>query len=76
MKIICDWENCKDLFKGVLVFDDYHGLSVNEKDIEVANVVDHIEGYEKELIITDRRIFLDDRKLEDDLDYGMVYITR
>lgn len=72
-----DWDSTKERFKHVLVFDDYHLPEVNEKDIEVASVVDHIsEEYEKELVITDRRIFLDDRKLEGELKYGMVCVTR
>ena len=54
----------------------YGKHNINQKDIEVASVVDYIEGYEKELIITDRRIFLDDRKLTSDINYGMAVLTR
>lgn len=72
-----DWDSTKERFNHILVFDDYHLPEVNEKDIEVASVVDHIsQEYEKELVITDRRIFLDDRNLDGELKYGMVCVTK
>ena len=41
-----------------------------------AKAIDEIEGLEKELIIMDRRIFLDDRLMKDEeIDYGQVLIT-
>ena len=45
-------------------------------NIECAKVIDEIDGYNKELIIMDRRIFFDDRRIPDDeIDYGQVLIT-
>jgi len=73
-----DWELCKDKWNKVVLFDDYH-LPTKEKDenIQCAKVIDQIEGYEKELIIMDRRIFLDDRGLKDEeIDYGQVLLTK
>ena len=72
-----DWENSKSIFNKLLLFDDYHMPTKKEKDIECAEIVDSIdpEQYEKELIIMDRRIFFDDRRLSDDqIDYGQVLI--
>ena len=37
---------------------------------------DNTKEYEKELVITDRRIFLDDRNLDGELKYGMVCVTK
>jgi predicted O-methyltransferase YrrM len=71
-----DWELCEKKMGHAIIFDDYHMPQVDEADIEVANVVDGIVGYKKELIILDRRIFVDDRKIPDDeINYGAVMIT-
>ena len=49
----------------------------NQKDIECSKVIDGIKDYKKELIIMDRRIFFDDRRIKDaDVDYGQVLIER
>jgi predicted O-methyltransferase YrrM len=73
-----DWELCKDKWNKVLLFDDYHmPTKAEDKNIEVARVIDQIEGYDKELILMDRRIFLDDRGLSDEeIDYGQVILTK
>ena len=72
-----DWENSKDRFNIALLFDDYHMSTKNVKDIECAKVIDTIEGFNKELVIGDRRIFFDDRRISDeDIDYGQVLITK
>lgn len=73
-----DWELCKDKWNKVVLFDDYHLPSKEEdKNIQCAKVIDQIEGYTKELIIMDRRIFLDDRGLSDEqIDYGQVLLTK
>ena len=74
-----DWENSKDLFEKALLFDDYHLPTKTEKDIECAMVIDDIdtEIFSKQLIIMDRRIFFDDRRVKDeDIDYGQVLVTR
>ena len=72
-----DWENSKNNFKKALLFDDYHLPTKNQKDIECSRVIDKIDDFEKELIIMDRRIFFDDRRIEDkDVDYGQVLIEK
>lgn len=71
--VLKDWEGVKDRYKKFVLFDDYR-LGDDKKDIEVRSVVDRIEG-DKELILMDRRIFLDDRGITDDeLDYGQVLL--
>ena len=68
-----DWENCRDRYMKAIVFDDYHLPGIDDKNIQVSQVVDSIDDDSKELIITDRRIFLDDRGWEDhDIKYGQV----
>jgi len=48
-----------------------------QKDISCANLIDSIEDKSKELIIMDRRIFFDDRRIPDDeIKYGQVLLTR
>jgi hypothetical protein len=72
-----DWENSKDKFTKALLFDDYHMPSKRQKDIECSKVIDDITEFEKELIIMDRRIFFDDRRIKDeDIDYGQVLIEK
>jgi hypothetical protein len=72
-----DWENAKNAANKVILFDDYHLPGKVQKDIEVSSLIDSIEGYDKELVIMDRRIFLDDRGYTDDqIDYGQVIITK
>lgn len=73
-----DWDLCKDRWNKVILFDDYH-LPTKQLDnnIEVTKVVDQIEDFSKELIIMDRRIFFDDRKMKDEeIDYGQVILTK
>jgi len=70
-----DWENSKDKFKKALLFDDY--CERNVKDIECSKLINSIQEYEKELIIMDRRIFFDDRRIPDEkIDYGQVLIEK
>tara|TARA_Y100000034_G_scaffold20628_3_gene23615 strand:- start:6279 stop:7040 length:762 start_codon:yes stop_codon:yes gene_type:complete len=72
-----DWEGTKDKFNKFLLFDDYHLPSKGHHDIDCARLIDQIEDETKELIIMDRRIFLDDRGYSDkDIDYGQVLLTR
>ena len=61
-----DWELSKDKWEKVVLFDDYHMPTKNQKDIECAGVIDQIEDPTKELIIMDRRIFVDDRGMKDE----------
>lgn len=68
-----DWNGTKDMFTKFLIFDDYRQAD-DKKDIEVRSIVDGID-LPKELIITDRRIFMDDRNMPDDqVNYGQVLI--
>ena len=70
-----DWEYSKDRFNKFVLFDDYHLPTKNQYDIECAKLIDQIEGYKKELIIMDRRIFFDDRRLSnEEIDYGQVLL--
>jgi hypothetical protein len=72
-----DWDNSKEKFKKALLFDDYHMPTKSQKDIECSRVIDNIDEFEKELIIMDRRIFFDDRRiLDEDIDYGQVLIEK
>ena len=70
-----DWDMTKDIFNHFLIFDDYHIPPKNDPGIQVTPVVDAIEGFKKEAIIMDRRIFVDDRKLDTILD-AQVLITK
>lgn len=73
-----DWEFCKDRYEKLLLFDDY--IPANEEspdDIQCSTLIDSIEDDSKELIIMDRRIFVDDRKMSDDeINYGQVLLTK
>jgi len=77
-----DWENTKDRFNKLLLFDDYHLPSKKNdgsysSDIDCARLIDEIKDETKQLIIMDRRIFFDDRGYKDDeIDYGQVLISR
>lgn len=72
-----DWENSKNVFNKALLFDDYHLPGKNQKDIECTRVIDEIKDFKKDLIIMDRRIFFDDRRIKDeDIDYGQVLIEK
>jgi predicted O-methyltransferase YrrM len=72
-----DWENSKNKFNKLLLFDDYHLPEKKQKDIDCAKVIDTIEEYKKTLIIMDRRIFFDDRGYSDDeINYGQVLILK
>lgn len=74
-----DWEYAKENFNKIVLFDDYHMPTKNHKDIECSKLIDEIDDKEfnKELIIMDRRIFFDDRRIKDeDIDYGQVLLER
>jgi len=69
-----DWEMLKDRYSKFLLFDDY--CQRKQKDIDCSRVIDEIEDPSKELIVMDRRIFFDDRRMSDDeIDYGQVLLT-
>jgi len=75
-----DWEYAKDHFNKLVLFDDYKlpdgaKFSTDDQTIDCARLIDEIEGYKKELIIMDRRIFFDDREWKDeDIKGGQVLI--
>jgi len=72
-----DWEMTKNKWKKCLLFDDYHLPTKNDPGIQCRELIDTIEDPSKELIIGDRRIFFDDRRLPDDkIDYGQVLLTK
>lgn len=72
-----DWELCKDKWTRHILFDDYHMPTKSENAIECARMIDEIDDPSKELIIMDRRIFFDDRRLSDEqIDYGQVLMTK
>tara|TARA_Y100000310_G_scaffold108488_1_gene106898 strand:- start:301 stop:1008 length:708 start_codon:yes stop_codon:yes gene_type:complete len=72
-----DWENSKDRFNKFVLFDDYYLPTKQVKDIECAKLIDNIEGFKKQLIMMDRRIFFDDRRIPDEeIDYGQVLLSR
>ncbi len=73
-----DWELCRDRYNNFLLFDDYH---LPTKDggpgIDCARLIDQIDDDSKELIIMDRRIFFDDRRIPDsEIDYGQVLLSK
>ena len=74
--VLKDWNLCKDRYNKFLLFDDYHLPTKKQKDIDCAAVIDNIEDESKELIIMDRRVFFDDRRVPDnEIDYGQVLLT-
>jgi hypothetical protein len=74
-----DWELVKDRWDRHVLFDDYHLPTKDDPGIRCSRAIDEImpEGFTKELVITDRRLFCDDRGLRDDqVDYGQVLLTK
>lgn len=78
-----DWELCKGLASRFVLFDDYHLPSKDSgPGIQVAKFIDGVdwvaEGFEEPvLIIGDRRIFFDDRRIPDDqVQAGQVLVER
>lgn len=71
-----DWEMTKDKWNKCLLFDDYHLPVKNDPGIQCRELIDTVDHPTKELIIMDRRIFFDDRRLSDEqIDYGQVLLT-
>lgn len=77
-----DLENTKDLCKSFLLCDDYHLPSKDDPGIQCRQAIDEFDyasnGYSKpELIIGDRRIFFDDRRIPDDqINYGQCLFSK
>lgn len=68
-----DWEAVKGRFKKFVLFDDYDPRSTSP-DMQVKKFIDELD-VEKELMISDRRIFFDDRRIaDDDIEYGQILI--
>lgn len=68
-----DWECVKDRYNKFVLFDDYDPRSTST-DMQVKKFIDELD-VEKELIISDRRIFFDDRRMSDDeIDYGQILV--
>lgn len=67
-----DWELSRDRYDKFILFDDYDEES--NPNIQVKQLIDELD-LEKELIISDRRIFFDDRRIPDDeISYGQVLV--
>ena len=72
-----DWEMCKNKWNKCLLFDDYHLPTKIDPGIQCRDLIDSIEDESKELILMDRRIFFDDRRISsEDLNYGQVLLTK
>ena len=77
-----DWKLTRCLWQKFLLFDDYHLPTKNDPGIQCNRAIDEIEWSKEgaeapELVIMDRRLFVDDRKLSDDqIDYGQVLVTK
>jgi predicted O-methyltransferase YrrM len=77
-----DFENCKDKFNKFLLFDDYCLPSKIDPGLQCQKAIDEINYEaigcsEPELVIMDRIIFENDKKLRpDQIDYGQVLFTK
>ncbi len=72
-----DWEYAKRNFNKNVLFDDYIISDRQQKDIECSRAINEIVGFEKEVIIMDRRMFIDDRgKTDEEIDYGQVLVSK
>lgn len=72
-----DWELTRDKWNKFLLFDDYHLPTKDDPGIKCSQLIDEIDDPSKELIIMDRRMFFDDRRLTDEqVDYGQVLLTK
>ena len=73
-----DWELCEKRYNKILLFDDYI-LPTGEQsdDIQCSALIDSIDDDSKQLIIGDRRIFVDDRRWTDEqIKSGQVLLMR
>jgi predicted O-methyltransferase YrrM len=74
-----DWEGVKDLWSAFCLFDDWHMEKGTDPMIQVHEALEEVEqpaGTKAELIIMDRRIFLDDRGWPDEkIKYGQLLLT-
>ncbi len=75
-----DWEGVKDLWSCFCLLDDWHMDKETDPGIQVHEALEDVEqpvDVTSELIIMDRRIFLDDRQWPDEkIKYGQLLLTR
>lgn len=75
-----DYEGIKDLWTCFLLMDDYHLEPGTDANIQVNEALEDVElpeGVKSDLLIMDRRIFLDDRQWTDEqVKYGQLLLTR
>ena len=75
-----DYEGVKDIWTCFLLMDDYHLEPGSDANIQVNEALEDIElpeGVQSDLLIMDRRIFLDDRQWTDEqVKYGQLLLTR
>lgn len=75
-----DWEGVKDIFTCFCLFDDWHMDKNTDPAIQVHEALENCdlpEGVGAELVIMDRRVFLDDRKWPDEkIRYGQLLLSR
>ncbi len=75
-----DWEGVKDKWGCFCLFDDYLLDAGTDPGIQVHEALEDVqlpEGVRSELIVMDRRIFLDDRQWPDErIRYGQLLLTR
>ena len=72
-----DWENTKDKWNRFVLFDDYHLPTKDDPGIQCAQLIDEIDDPSKELIIMDRRMFMDERGFTDEqVNYGQVLLSK
>jgi predicted O-methyltransferase YrrM len=75
-----DYEGVKNLWTCFCLMDDYHVEPGSDANIQVNEALEEVElpeGVVSDLLIMDRRIFLDDRSWPDDkIKYGQLLLTR
>lgn len=77
--VASDWETSKNLWKYFYLFDDWHMDKGMDPGIQVHEALENVEQPKDircELIKSDRRIFMDDRRWPDDkIRYGQLLLT-
>jgi len=75
-----DWEGVKQLFSCFCLFDDWLMDTGTDPAIQVHEALEECdlpEGVSSELVIMDRRVFIDDRRWPDEkIRYGQLLLTR
>lgn len=78
--VLCDWDNVKDRWTCFCLFDDWLMDVGTDPAIQVHEALADVvlpSDVTCELIVTDRRIFLDDRQWPDErVRYGMLLLTK